>query len=276
MPSILWSIFKQNRHLLHDLPALGAAVIQEWAKSKYGVCLLLMVVPHTFGGYLNFNTHLHILVSAGGLNESEGRWVAPLVLDQTELMKMWCYAVIAYLREALKAHVLNSDRDEAEVANILTTQYKRPRWIIHIHRSMSKRHFLAYAARYARRLPIAQKRILSVSDQEVVFSTKDKRRKEWVTTKRSKVEFVADLSEHIPDRYLHAIRHFGLLAPRAKAKTFPATFVLLGQQPSPRPARLSWTDSLKRYFGVDPLIDSRGQRMHWTRRLGPSMLPVPT
>ena len=184
--------------------------------------------------------------------------------------------LIFLIIEALKAHVLNSDRDEAEVANILTTQYKRPRWILHIHRSMSKRHFLAYAARYARRLPIAQRRILSISDQEVVFSTKDKRRKEWVTIKRSKVEFVLNLSEHIPDRYAHAIRHFGLLAPRAKAKTFPAIFVLLGQQPRRRPARLSWTDSLKKYFGVEPLIDSRGQRMHWTRRIGPSMLPVPT
>lgn len=29
MPSVLWPIFKQNRHLLHDLPALGATVIEQ-------------------------------------------------------------------------------------------------------------------------------------------------------------------------------------------------------------------------------------------------------
>jgi hypothetical protein len=28
MPDVLWPIFRQNRHLLHDLPALAAAVIQ--------------------------------------------------------------------------------------------------------------------------------------------------------------------------------------------------------------------------------------------------------
>src|SRR6266566_8599699 len=30
MPDLLWTIFQRNRHLLHDLPALGAAAIQHW------------------------------------------------------------------------------------------------------------------------------------------------------------------------------------------------------------------------------------------------------
>jgi hypothetical protein len=42
---------------------------------KYGVRVLLMVVPHTLGCHLTFNAHLHISVSAGGLKESEVRWV---------------------------------------------------------------------------------------------------------------------------------------------------------------------------------------------------------
>src|SRR3981081_2524309 len=75
MPRELWTIFKRNRHLLHDLPVLGAGVIQHWIRIKYGVRGLVIVVPHTFGGDLKFNTHLHILVSAGGLLESAGRWI---------------------------------------------------------------------------------------------------------------------------------------------------------------------------------------------------------
>ena len=38
----------------------------QWAKDRYGVRVLIMVVQHTFGRRLNFNSHLHILVSAGG------------------------------------------------------------------------------------------------------------------------------------------------------------------------------------------------------------------
>jgi hypothetical protein len=104
MPDVLWPIFRQNRHLLHDLPKLGAAVIQQWARLKCGVRAPIMVIPHTFGGGLNFNSHLHILVSAGGLQQSEGRWVNSLVFDEDrdkgKLMRMWRFAVITYLRAA--------------------------------------------------------------------------------------------------------------------------------------------------------------------------------
>lgn len=267
MPSVLWPLFKQNRHLLHDLPALGAAVIQEWMKANYGVRLLIMVVPHTFGGYLNFNSHLHILVSAGGLKESEGRWMVRLCFDKDEVMEMWRYAVITYLRQALKALVIKSDTKN--LGKVLTAEHERPTWIIYIRESMSKWHFLRYAARYARRPPIAQRRLLRVTDAEVEFWTNDKRQKRPVTTRHSLSDFVAALAEHIPDRYRHAIRYFGLLAPRSKGQTSAALFVLLGQNKRPRPPRLSWADSLRRYFGVDPLIDSVGQPMQWVRRLKP-------
>jgi Transposase zinc-binding domain len=49
MPDVLWSIFQQNRHLFHDLPALGAAVIQQWVNVKFGARVLIVVIPHTFG-----------------------------------------------------------------------------------------------------------------------------------------------------------------------------------------------------------------------------------
>ena len=67
MPCELWDIFQKNRHLLHDLPALGASVIQQWIRMEYGARALIMVVPHTFGGDLKFHCHLYVLILAGGL-----------------------------------------------------------------------------------------------------------------------------------------------------------------------------------------------------------------
>lgn len=49
MPDHFWPVFRANRHLLHDLPALGAAVLQQWVRQTYGADLLIAVVPHTFG-----------------------------------------------------------------------------------------------------------------------------------------------------------------------------------------------------------------------------------
>jgi hypothetical protein len=82
-------------------------------------------------------------------------------------------------------------------------------------------------------------------------------------TSYSLKELVFRLAEHLPDRYRHAIRYFGLLAPRAKGQTWAALFAILGQTMRPRPRRLSWRDSLIEYFGIDPLLDTDGQPMHW-------------
>lgn len=134
---------------------------------------------------------------------------------------------------------------------------------------MSKWHFLRYVARYVRRPPIPQHRFTRITDREIEFLTKDLREKRVVTTRYLTEEFVDALAAHVPDRHRHAMRRFGLLAPRAQHVTAAALFALLGQRKRPRPQRLNWRTSLKKYFGADPLIDSRGQSMHWARRLQP-------
>jgi Putative transposase/Transposase zinc-binding domain len=268
MPSVLWPIFQQNRHLLHDLPALGGDVIQQWVKAKYGIRVLIVVVQHTFGAHLNFNCHLHILVSAGGLQESEGRWVPRLQFDKAALMRNWRDAVITFLRSALKADILGSNLESEEVSRVLNKQSQRW-WNIYIDGLVSKSHFLGYAARYVRRPPIAQRRFVTVTAREVEFLTKDKKEKRVVTTRYSIEEFIALLAEHVPDRYRNNIRYFGLLAPVTKSRTWAALFVLLGQERQPRPQRLSWRYSLRQCFGVDPLVDRNGQPMKWVRREKP-------
>ena len=82
MPDVLWPLFRRNRHLLHDLPVLGAQALQQRARQKYGIRLLIVVIPHTFGRHLNFNPHLHILVSEGGLSEDGTRWCSRARLDR--------------------------------------------------------------------------------------------------------------------------------------------------------------------------------------------------
>ena len=83
-----------------------------------------------------------------------------------------------------------------------------------------------------------------------------------MTTRLPLQGFVAASAEHIPDRYRHAIRYFGLLAPNAKNPTSAAVFALAVQDSRPSPKRLSWQTSLRKYFGLDPLSDSGGQPMH--------------
>ena len=118
MPNSLWPIFRQNRHLLHDLPALGAQVLQQWARQTYGIRMMLVVIPHTFGRHLNFNCHLRILVSDGGLDEDGSGWRKRVHLDRKAVMPMWRYAVIAYLRAAAQAGLLGAIFHRTSVSSV--------------------------------------------------------------------------------------------------------------------------------------------------------------
>ncbi len=265
MPDVLWPLFQKNRHLLHDLPVLGAKIIEHWVFQTYGVRLMILVIPHTFGRRLNFNCHLHVLVSEGGLNADGTAWRrAPL--NRKALMPLWRYAVVTHLREAYRRGLLDTDQTRSQLADLLRKQQERW-WSTHIQRFRGKKQFLAYAGRYARRPPIAQRRFKRIDRHEVQFLTKDTRTKRMVMTKYTPADFVARLADHVPDRYRNNIRYFGLLAPRTKARTHDTVFALLGQERLGKPRRLSWAASIRKSFGVDPLLDEQGDRMRWVGRL---------
>ncbi len=265
MPDVLWPIFRRNRHLLNDLPALGASVLEGWAKEVHGARLMILVVRHTFGRHLNFNPHLHMLVSAGGLRIQDDQWTSGLHFDCSALMKRWRYAVITYLREALRRGLLRSDCAPQAMKAMLTSQYERW-WNVDIQRCASKEHFIRYAGRYVRRPPLAQYRILDHSPETIRFRTKDHKLKAEVVTKYPPGEFLDLLADHVPDHYKHGIRHFGLLSPRMKSRTFGALFVQLREIRRPKPPRLSWSRSIEREYGVNPQRDSSGVMMRWHSR----------
>ena len=268
MPSVFWPVFKAHRHLQKDLPALGGAVIQHWAWSRYRVRLFAMVIQHTFGGRLNYNPHLHLMVSAGGLNPTEACWVKSVKFAADELMNLWRFAVTSYLWKAHREGLLNKSTLPEEFDGLILEQVQR-RWNVHITPKMSKKHFLGYAGRYIRRLPIAQKRLLKVTEQEVVYQCKDTRTKSLIETRCAPSEFIALLSPHVLDRYRHSMRYFGLLAPRTKRQISGAVFALLSQHQRSKPPRQRWADALKKHFGVDPLTDRFGNRMSWVGRRPP-------
>jgi hypothetical protein len=209
------------------------------------------------------------MVSAGGLRESTNRWIHRLHYDKSELMRAWRYAVVAFLSEALKKNVLKSSLSREELQSMLKTQYGRE-WNVFISRIGSKHYRLKHDGRYIRRPPVAQHRLKLVGDDHVEYLAKDTRNKRFALMQFTNEEFVDILIQHLPDPGCHAMRYFGLLSPRCKARDWAAIFLLLNQQQRRSPPRLRWRWCLIRTFGVDPLVDSQGQNMRWVGRRKPA------
>jgi Putative transposase/Transposase zinc-binding domain len=261
MPQVFWPLLQRNRHLLGDLPALGAAAIEFWAKARYGARVILMVVQQTYGGFLNFYPHLHTLVSAGGLDGPTGRWIHGLNFqnaeDKRELMLAWKLALLTALDTARKDDVMESDLSRDEFNNILETEGRR-KWNVYVSRLVSKKSVIDHVGRYIRKPPIAQYRLTKIDDHHVQYRVKDTKNRRLTPLIYSNEDFVRLLMPHVNDRYCNSMRYFGLLAPRSKM-LLTQVFSALKQQQKPRPARLSYAESIYRAFGHSPLIGLDGQ-----------------
>ena len=261
MPQAFWPLLQRNRHLLSDLPALGAAAIEFWATATYGARVFLMVVQQTYGGFLNFYPHLHTLVSAGALDNATGRWIHRLsfhnVEHKHELMLAWKLALLTALDTASKLDVLESDLSRDEFSNILKTEGGR-KWNVYMSPLVSKRNVIDHIGRYIRKPPIAQYRLTQIDDRHVQYFVKDTRNRCLTPIIYSNEEFVKLLVPHVNDRYCNSMRYFGLLAPRSKM-LLTQVFSVLKQQQKPRPVRLTYAESIYRTFGQNPLIGLDGQ-----------------
>ena len=267
MPKTLWPVFHENPHLTKALAELAATVIMAWAKAKHGLRVGVISILQTFNGRLEFNSHVHTLVTSGGLQGS-GQWLSSIFYDNESLMKAWRGGTLDLLRTASRAGQLRTKMSNDQVMEVLVQEERW--WSVKIQSFRSKQHFLKYAGRYLRRPPIAQRRTTDVTSDGVTFWTEDKKLKCRVLVRYSLVEFVDLWAQHILDHYEHAVRYFGLLAPRALSNTSAAILAILDQEHIPRPKRIPWSVSIRRNFGWDPLLDSKGSRMKPMRRLAPA------
>ena len=270
MPPVFWPLLQHHRHLLNDLPAVGAKAIEFWVRSRHGARVILMIVPQTYGGFLNFYPHLHALVSSGGLDESSLRWIPDLDFSvkehRHELMLAWRFALITYVDAALNASDVGSDCADT-LRPALKIEGQRL-WNVFVSRKLSKRIVIDHIGRYIRKPPIAQYRLTRLSDNEMQYFAKDTRNRCLTPVRYSNREFLGLLLPHVVDRYCNSMRYFGLLSPRAKL-SLSTVFDLLKQEQKPKPVRASWATSLHRTFGEEPLIGRDGLVLRRVGRIKP-------
>jgi hypothetical protein len=113
------SFSAENPPLAKVLSALAAEVIQARVRVKYGVRVGVIAILHTFNGELKFKSHVHTMVTGGGLHESSDIWVSRVYYDCDLLMKSWRKTVIMLLRAALRAGQLRTELTADQMEDLL-------------------------------------------------------------------------------------------------------------------------------------------------------------
>jgi hypothetical protein len=242
LPSELRAITQQNRRVVFTLlfeTASSTLLTLGSDPNHLGATLGITMVLHTWSRTLAFHPHLHALVTAGGLSLDGESWVAAnpkYLLPVEALSKLFRGRFLEGLQKLVQRGLLHlpTDVDWPSLRNSLYNL----EWVVYAKRPFGgAEQVFRYLGRYTHRVGISNQRILSITDTDVTFRTKDGKRIA-VTGE----QFLRLWTQHVLPAGFVKIRHYGLMASaHAKTKLAKAR-ALLESTSTPAVATVaSWT-----------------------------------
>lgn len=174
-------------------------------------------VLHTWGQQLWHHPHIHCIVPGGGVTKagfwknakSKGKFLFPVKVMSKLFKGIFLSLFKAYCHE--KKISLDS--------SWISALYKMP-WVVYAKQPfLGPQQVIEYLGRYTHRIAISNHRIKNVDNKTVTFAYKDYRdaaKQKSMTLQGD--EFLRRFCLHVLPPGFRKIRHFGLLASRAKPK----------------------------------------------------------
>jgi predicted Zn-ribbon and HTH transcriptional regulator len=240
-PSDLYSIlFRASRDTMaqlgQDTRHLGAATG-------------MIAVLHTWGQQLWLHPHVHCIVPGGGITKagywkhckSKGNYLFPAKVMSSLFRGKFMAMLRAFCR-----------RRKIPLGNDWCTDLYRTQWVVYAKPVFARpQQVIEYLGRYTHRIAISNHRLLATAQGQVSFTYKDYRQagvKKTMTLQAN--EFLRRFCLHILPPGFMKIRHYGILASRAKPR-------LKEQQQKmgvlARPVqRLDWKEIARTVLHFDP------------------------
>jgi len=239
----------------HALDALFAAVSETILETAATLGLRpgILAVLHTWNQLLGPHTHLHCLVTGGGLGPDgflhRRRYLLPLKV----LRPVFKGKLLAKLQTLLREQKLSVPRDSGHER---LRDASRRKWKIDIRRPLGgPEQVINYFARYVRKIAISDHRLLSYDGHTVRFQYRDRRDGNRLKhTQLDAPSFCRLFLHHVlPHRFVR-IRRYGLLSNRVRKPLLERCRQLLGADPPLllAPPGESRPAALRRLFGFEP------------------------
>ena len=229
-----------NQRLLYDLLFHStAATLNEVAANPrhFGAEIGFIAILHTWGQNLLLHPHLHCIVPAGGISSDGTRWIHPrypFFLPVKALNKVFRGKFVAGLRRLYRRRKLRLVGALASLCNpgqfgaFIRSLYRQD-WVVYAKPAFGgPTQVLRYLGRYTHRVAISNHRLLSVTDDGVVFRWKDYangNKHRSMTLNGS--EFLRRFVQHVLPRGFVRIRQYGFLSNRRRSTQLALARALL-------------------------------------------------
>ncbi|MBI5148344.1 transposase [Candidatus Pacearchaeota archaeon] len=208
MPRQLWGIIYNDRSLLKVVADAGALVIDESmnsVKKTKGLKIGIIMVIQTSGRASNFNPHIHLLMTEGGIRSE--KWEDANYVDTNILSKKWQYWLLTKLREKLP-----KTKEKKAIIEECFVKYPKGFIVYAKKEKLRKKDIVGYLIKYVVSPSIAYKRILKYDGKVVRYWYNSRMSKEREVIETSAQEFIERMIQHIPEEGFKMIRYYGLYA----------------------------------------------------------------
>jgi hypothetical protein len=212
------------------------------------------IAVHTYGDFLNFNPHLHAIVSHGCLRTDGSFQTAP-DFDPHDLEEAFRYEVLKMLKKKGKIN-------DAIIENMLSWHHSG--FHVHIGGTIwpDDQSDLENLAKYIVRACFSQQRMVYIPVEKsadavakVIYTSRDGRSQKTFDA----LDWLAMLVTHIPDRYEQTVRYYGYYSNksrglRKKAHADDQLPTIAPGEMSSRQLRRNWARLIRKIYEVDPLL----------------------
>ena len=258
MPEELRIYFYRNRYLLDKLTKVGHEMLRS-ALSYYfkkDVDIGSIIVVQTAGRNGQWNPHLHIIMTSGGLTQGEDeKWRELKYIPFEILHTKWQYYLFGMIKkevgtEETKKHI---DRLWKKYPNGLVAYLEKG------DVPGDGKGLARYLAKYVVSPPIAVSRLIDYDGEEVEYWWRDHKTHKREEARIDVLTFIGRMVQHILPKWFQRIRYYGLHG-TCKAKKIKAVLekLLLGLTDIIEGTykviaeKKNYRNKIKEAFGIDP------------------------
>jgi len=263
LPHELQGLARQNQRLLYDLLFDAASeTLLEFGQSRLEAQIGVTAVLHTWSRDLKFHPHLHCIVTGGGLDVDNHRWMPVprnFLFPVRAMSTVFRGKFLAALQRVWDAGSLAlegplSSLSEPRTFGDLKNRLYGKAWVVYAKQTFGgPQQVFNYLGQYTHRVGISNWRLVSMDEHGVCFRTRGAK-----TVTVSPDEFIRRFLLHVlPPRFVK-IRHYGLMASgNATTRLEEARTLIVATHKAPAPAppvierKLDWREQLERLTGID-------------------------
>ncbi len=210
----------------------------------------IVAVLHTWGQNLSLHIHLHCIVTAGGLDPTQRRWIrrpGGYLFPVHALSRVFRGKYLDALRHAL--------RDSPDLARSVSIQQLwQHDWVVYAKKPFGgPRQVLDYLARYTHRVALTNDRLLELHEGIIGVRWRDyahggKRK----VLRLHAADLLGRFVLHVLPRGFRRVRHYGLLGNRHRSAKLAACRRYFGIASIDRSTSTDTASSPLRRLGIDP------------------------